>query len=782
MFKSDKSYFTLNGKPFYIYSGEIHYFRVDPSKWIIHLQKAKEAGLNTVSTYIPWSWHEYKEGKFDFNGNTHPQRNLVGYLKEVKKSGLYLSIRIGPFSNAELKGEGIPGWLMKNYPEVYSTGEGIINLPHTTLVSYINPVFRDFARKWYDKVVPYITPLQISNGGNIVLTQLCNEVGMIQWVNNQGDYSHEATRMYQNCLKEKYKKIEKLKEAYPDSKFKSFEDIKQPSNRPKYGWQDLWDWADFYRIYFADYFKFLYDLAIERGINTPVVANIPQFIDFDVRGRGFASPMTASFYRYIPEKIRNIVFGGAYQMRRIDYENFHDVCIATQVLKALTDYSNPVVCAELQTGIMRDRPRLYAPDVELNLKTSLGSGVDGVNCYMFSGGENPDNTGMFGKRHTWQAPVSREGETDDKYDVLKEHGEFIKTFGRTVARAKPLFQTTMGIYAPYYGTEFLSNTDCGFLVYARDRYFFDGVGRLLNMGSTNFNVVDLLKNKLDPKKIKTLLVFSMSFMDKKMQVKLVDYVKNGGKLLLFPELPENDLSGKSFTHLIDEFGIKISKKIFPSIVNVSNNVDINVNKRECFVEGGVSIVKVKGKYKRIATVGNELCAMSKKYGKGKLVFMGYPMPHYYDYHVDIIDEIIRKELGVKRNIDINPKDIVGLMRTGRKGSFLFLLNYHQKKYNISINVNVNDYGIAISEKNICLDYRSGKILPVNVEVNDKLKILFSTAEILKISIVSEKKIIRMKVKGCKGEKARVSLIMDGRPIKTALTLKKKTENMEIAYK
>ncbi len=769
MFESDESYFTLNGKPYYIYSGEIHYFRIEPSKWKIHLNRALDAGLNTVSTYIPWSWHEYEEGKFDFNGETHPGRNLVQFLKEVKDSGLYLIVRIGPFSNAELKGEGIPLWLTKNYPEVYSKGEGIVNLPHIILISYINPTFRSFVRKWYDKVIIYLAPVQATKGGNIILTQLCNEIGMIQWVNKRGDESYEATGMYRGYLKEKYENIDRLKEVYPESNFTDFEEIKQPSDREKYGWQDFWDWADFYRTYFADYYEYLYNLAYEKGINTPVIANIPQFIDFDVRGRGLASPMTTSFYRYIPEKIKNIVFGGAYQMKRLDYENFHDVCITTQVVKALTNYSNPVMCAELQTGIMRDRPKLYATDVELNLKTSLASGVNGVNCYMFSGGENPDNIGMFGKYHKWQAPVSEEGNTDDKYEVLKEHGEFLKTFGNIIAQTKPLFQTAFGIYPPLYATEFLDNFDIESLTYARDRYFYDGIARLLNLASTNFRVIDLMKDELNPAKLKTLLVFMLSFMDEDLQKKLVNYVKNGGKLLLYPEIPENDLSGKTCKVLMDELGVKLKEKISPSI--------INFNGKECFVEGEVSIVEATGDYKTIATAQDKVCALSKDCEKGKFVFIGAPMPHYYDYHIDIMNGVIQNELNIKSNIDIVPKDIIGMMRVSPAGSFLFLMNYHDRKHNVNININVEEYGINLSEGNICLNQRSSKILPVNVEVNDNIKILFSTVEILTISM--DENTVKLKVKGCPGEMARILLNINGTLKINSRVLKKKVQEIEI---
>ncbi|MFC2091538.1 beta-galactosidase [Elusimicrobiota bacterium] len=724
MIKSTDNSFLINGKPLYIYSGEVHYFRVAPEKLDNIIQAARLAGINTLSTYIPWSWHEYEEGKFDFTGKTHPQRDLKSFIKKTRENGLYLIARIGPFSNAELKGEGIPLWLTDNYQEVASKGEGIVNLPHTLLISYINPTFRNFVKKWYGKVIPQIAGYQIDRGGNIILTQLCNEIGMIQWVNNCGDYSKEADKMYQTFLKSKYGSLSYLTDAYHGSGFKSFKSIRQPRARLKYGWQDFWDWAEFYRHYYADYFTYLYKLAKEYGITTPVIANIPQFIDFDVRGRGLASPMTTSFYRNFPDRIRNIVFGGAYQMRRLDYENFHDVCITTGVVKALTNYKNPVICAELQTGIMRDRPRLYASDVELNLKTSMAAGVEGVNCYMFSGGENPDNIGIFGKMHQWQAPVDPDGNTDDKFIKIKEHGSFLNCWNKVLSKTSLLHQTYVGIYPPYYGTEFLDNEDCSFLVYARDRYFFDGIGRLLNMKSTFFKVIDLIGSDLDPERVDHLWLFSLSFMDNNMQKKLVRYVHDGGKLLLFPEIPKMDLNGKICDLMSNEFGITVKDRVFPSVVFFGS--------KESFTEGSVSILESSGKYRQIATVDGRTCALSKKFGNGRIVVVGVPCAHYYDYSVDIIDDLATNELGVKRNVFVRPNDVVGMLRTGTMGSFLFLMNYHERDYTVDIKIDVPESSIKLKQDSISIGAKSAKILPVNAKISTSLTVKFSTAEIIGI--------------------------------------------------
>ena len=48
--KAEGALFTLDGKPFTILSGAIHYFRVVPEYWEDRLLKLKALGLNTVET------------------------------------------------------------------------------------------------------------------------------------------------------------------------------------------------------------------------------------------------------------------------------------------------------------------------------------------------------------------------------------------------------------------------------------------------------------------------------------------------------------------------------------------------------------------------------------------------------------------------------------------------------------------------------------------------------------------------------------------------------------
>ena len=64
-----KDTFYLNGAPFQIISGAIHYFRVVPEYWRDRLEKLKALGCNTVETYIPWNFHEPHKGEFRFEGS-----------------------------------------------------------------------------------------------------------------------------------------------------------------------------------------------------------------------------------------------------------------------------------------------------------------------------------------------------------------------------------------------------------------------------------------------------------------------------------------------------------------------------------------------------------------------------------------------------------------------------------------------------------------------------------------------------------------------------------------
>ena len=49
---------TIDGTDTFIRSAAFHYFRTPRELWRDRFQKIKDAGFNTVETYVPWNWHE----------------------------------------------------------------------------------------------------------------------------------------------------------------------------------------------------------------------------------------------------------------------------------------------------------------------------------------------------------------------------------------------------------------------------------------------------------------------------------------------------------------------------------------------------------------------------------------------------------------------------------------------------------------------------------------------------------------------------------------------------
>ena len=103
-----KDTFYLNGKPFQIISGAVHYFRIVPEYWRDRLEKLKAMGCNTVETYIPWNMHEPQKGHFCFDG----MLNIENFIKTAQDLGLYVILRPSPYICAEWEFGGLPAWLL----------------------------------------------------------------------------------------------------------------------------------------------------------------------------------------------------------------------------------------------------------------------------------------------------------------------------------------------------------------------------------------------------------------------------------------------------------------------------------------------------------------------------------------------------------------------------------------------------------------------------------------------------------------------------------------------
>jgi beta-galactosidase len=157
-FVAGKGQFTLDGKPFRVISGEMHYPRIPREYWRARLRMAKAMGLNTITTYVFWNVHEPQPGVYDFSGNN----DVAEFISEAQQEGLYVILRPGPYVCAEWEWGGYPAWLLKD---------------PSTKVRTTDPKFMQPAARWIARLGKELAPLQIGNGGPIILTQVENEYG-----------------------------------------------------------------------------------------------------------------------------------------------------------------------------------------------------------------------------------------------------------------------------------------------------------------------------------------------------------------------------------------------------------------------------------------------------------------------------------------------------------------------------------------------------------------------------------------------------------------------------
>jgi beta-galactosidase len=150
--------FLMDGKPYQIISGEMHYPRIPREYWRDRLKKARAMGLNTITTYVFWNLHEPRPGVFDFSG----QNDIAEFIREGQAEGLNVILRPGPYVCAEWELGGYPSWLLKDRDVVLRSTE---------------PKYTAAVHAWFTRLAREIEPLLLKNGGPIIAVQLENEYG-----------------------------------------------------------------------------------------------------------------------------------------------------------------------------------------------------------------------------------------------------------------------------------------------------------------------------------------------------------------------------------------------------------------------------------------------------------------------------------------------------------------------------------------------------------------------------------------------------------------------------
>ena len=137
----------------FVQAVEFPYYLYPRQLWERELVWLDTIGVGTVEFSIPWSWHEPEPGKFDFTGATNPRRDLVGFIRILRRLGMRAWVR--PVGTVRaLAGGGLPVWAARD---------------------------RRAQRQWAAEIEKILAPRLERHGGPIAFVE-----GSLPWTDHDG--------------------------------------------------------------------------------------------------------------------------------------------------------------------------------------------------------------------------------------------------------------------------------------------------------------------------------------------------------------------------------------------------------------------------------------------------------------------------------------------------------------------------------------------------------------------------------------------------------------------
>lgn len=119
----------------------------------------KALGLNALSVYVMWNYHEIEKGKFDYSTDN---RNISHFLDLAEKYNMKVLFRPGPYVCAE--------WDLGGFPARLLGVDGLVLRAN-------NKLYLDEVKTYFQSLVPIINKHLYSDSnpkGSIILLQIEN--------------------------------------------------------------------------------------------------------------------------------------------------------------------------------------------------------------------------------------------------------------------------------------------------------------------------------------------------------------------------------------------------------------------------------------------------------------------------------------------------------------------------------------------------------------------------------------------------------------------------------
>jgi beta-galactosidase len=541
---------AIDGKHVPVYSGSVHYWRLERAQWPLILDRVQGLGFGMIETYIPWSVHEIAPGEFDW-GSRDPRKDVEAFCQLCEARGLYLLVRPGPLINAELTDFGFPEWVLLNPAVQAQTAVGSLHLDAAwgfhpprpfPVPSYASPVFLEAVGRWFDAVCPIIIR-HLAPQGCIVAVQSDNETCYL--FHDQAyatDYSPASLAVYRQFLSERYGTIAQLNAIYGQD-YQDFAVIEPPRDCQIRTAADVpWhrDWVEYKERYIHQSVVQIARMLRERGVQGVPIFHDVAFLTY---------PAQLDFARLESEAALDWVGLNLYRSPK-EYPEIK------RRLRYLAGTSRLPFVPEFGSGIWSHHPQTPTPaEQEFVTLAALMYGMRAVNFYMLV------------ERERWQgSPITRHGAYRSDYaDFYRRLSAFLQRYPLgAFSRQTPVVvlhnydlkrYEAMASTLHYAHADLLRlpqelgvvDLDLGFRwdvgqeakTHGADTWLGQ-VFRQLKQQQIDYDIAD---SHIDPQRLQRYPVAcipTVDFMDVSDQQRLLDYVAAGGCLIMGPGVPYLD--------------------------------------------------------------------------------------------------------------------------------------------------------------------------------------------------------------------------------------------------
>ncbi|MHA1821901.1 MAG: beta-galactosidase [Promethearchaeota archaeon] len=767
--------FKIGGNVIFLQAGEIHYFRLKPEEWNDRLSKLKLMGLNAVSTYVYWNFHELREGQFDFRAR---EKDLDMFLHLCEDKHFYIIIRPGPWICSELLNGGIPQWLIDEHPKILALNDKKEftewKSKKAVPISYLSPTYLKFVER-YLKEVGRIIRRHLYPHGGVILIQPDNEPS---YGFNRGlfevDYNPVHINFYRNFLKSKYENIITLNRIYGRTYF-DFESIMPPTEKT---FKDasfsenpftmtteyirLLDWMESKEEAVQEYIRQICYFFRKSNLMVPYFANISTQ----------DPPMNPRKLIYAYKT--KLMVGDDLYIFNLDEDKLGDTLLEKRIELMKARVPHFVFTPEL--GIGWYDKKISPMFTHILIRLAVGHGVKGLSYYMAAGGTNPvisnnkgkevsysslektmkwenndvvfDNTG---RSYDFQAPITEDGKFSPKFPVIQLFSRFLNMNGKKLVESRKVYDEIAIIYYTPYSRVKFNAQSLGYKCNYRRALGYDDHSellqfeRVLNKLGLRPKIIDIEIASIEELLENKVIVMPLfNFLSIEVQNKLINYLQNGGKIISFMDIPfENEYLEKK-SPLFELYNAIVESEEYDK--------EISVFKQNYHSFGSLYSYAVKNiEEESIIARGLEnhfgkIYGFKRKIKDGEIYHLGF-FPYPDEEGIELTKKIlINCGFNQQKTLSSSPLSILRQRYTTGE-EFIFVSNLSSEDLNnISISLyDIDSHGISefITEPilldDLLIPKKTSLIWTLLRKINSDISIELSTSELNKIYSIKETK-------------------------------------------